>query len=159
MAPDPTRDEHPDDSPDDAHGESIDEAWARIVAGYERGPDEARHPWPESEDLVAGDDDRDGTAAPQPEEPVRAPRVGADDEGHYVPPHPPPLPRPTGLVGAAWVGLLGGPLLLLVATVLGWRLPTLLTAAAVVGFVGGLVFLIARMDNRGPGGWDNGAQV
>ncbi len=159
MTPDPTRDEHPEESPDDAHGESVDDAWARIVAGYEREPDPARHPWPESEDATTDDEDGADQAAPPSEQPVRAPPAAPDDEDHYVPPHPPPLPRPTGLVGAAWVGLLGGPLLLLVATVLGWRLPTLLTGAAVLGFVGGLVFLIARMDNRGPGGWDNGAQV
>jgi hypothetical protein len=79
-----------------------------------------------------------------------------------VPPYPPPLPRPAGIVGAAWVALLGGPVVLLVATVLGWDLPTLVTAACVVGFIVGLVYLIARMDDGkrgGPDGWDNGAQV
>ena len=64
---------------------------------------------------------------------------------------------PTGL---AWAGVLGGPVLLLLATMLAWDMPRLLTAACIVGFVGGMVYLVATMDNgSGRDGWDNGAQV
>lgn len=138
----------------DGRGDDVDEVWAKIVAGYGPEPDdratldadpgEPRHPEsPPAED-------------PQPDDPQ------PNDDGHYVPPAPPPLPRPVGVVGAAWVALLGGPMVLLVATVLGWDLPTVVTAACVLGFVGGLVFLIAQLDDgsrNGPDGWDNGAQV
>ena len=138
----------------DGRGDDVDEAWAKIVAGYGPEPDdratldadpgEPQHPEnPPVED-------------PQPDDPQ------PNDDGHYVPPAPPPLPRPVGVVGAAWVALLGGPIVLLVATVLGWELPTVVTAACVLGFVGGLVFLIAQLDDGsrdGPDGWDNGAQV
>ena len=138
----------------DSRGDDVDEVWAKIVAGYGPEPDdratldadpgEPRHP------------DNPPAEDPQPDD------SQPNDDGHYVPPAPPPLPRPVGVVGAAWVALLGGPIVLLVATVLGWDLPTVVTAACVLGFVGGLVFLIAQLDDGsrdGPDGWDNGAQV
>ena len=83
-----------------------------------------------------------------------------DTEHHYVPPVPPPLGRPDLPNGLAWAGVLGGPLVLLLATVLAWDMPRLLTAVCVVGFVGGMVFLVANMDDgSGRDGWDDGAQV
>ncbi len=178
--------------------EGLDDAFARIVADWDREPeagDTAR--WPAQEDVdpdasddpsrhppdasargdadAANDGDQGGdhggdgarTAgftlslgpaggrAPGP----RTGPVPWDDEGHYVPPPPPPLPRPTGARGAAWVALVAGPLLLLLATVLGREPPDLLTAACIIGFVGGLVFLIVDMDNGRGDGWDDGAQL
>jgi len=133
----------------DGRGDDVDDAWAKIVAGY----------GPEPDDRTTLD--ADPGEHRHPESP-RADDSQPDDEAHYVPPAPPPLPRPVGVVGAAWVALLGGPMVLLVATVLGWDLPTVVTAACVLGFVGGLVFLIAQLDDGsrdGPDGWDNGAQV
>lgn len=83
-----------------------------------------------------------------------------ESEHHFVPPVPPPLGRPDLPTGLAWAGVLGGPVLLLVATALGWALPQLLTAACILGFIGGLVFLVATMDDdHGRDGWDDGAQV
>lgn len=49
----------------------------------------------------------------------------------------------------AWVGVLGGPLLLLVAVLFSISLPTWVSLLAVVGFVGGFITLVARMDNGG----------
>jgi len=184
---------HDDSGRDDAgRQEELDDAFARIVADWDRPPDAAGAArWPVQEDLDADppdySEDTEGTEetedtgrgvshdgsrvggftlslGPAPGTPV-APRAGAvpwDDEGHFVPPHPPPLPRPTGARGAAWVALLAGLLGLLLATILGWQLPTLLTAACIVGFVGGVAFLIVDMDDgdgTGGSGWDNGAQV
>jgi Flp pilus assembly protein protease CpaA len=61
----------------------------------------------------------------------------------------------------AWGGLLGGPALLLLVTVLGWQLPGMVTLLLVSGFVGGLVTLILRMNDRPPNDWggDDGAVV
>lgn len=138
----------------DGRGDDLDDAWAKIVAGY----------GPEPDDRATLDADpaepRHLDGPPADTQPADA--APAAEEGHYVPPTPPPLPRPVGVVGAAWVALLGGPIVLLVATVLGWDLPAVVTAACVLGFVGGLVFLIAQLDDGsrdGPDGWDNGAQV
>ena len=59
----------------------------------------------------------------------------------------------------AWVGLIGGPLLLLVAVVFGLTLPTFVSGLAVVGFVGGFVTLVARMQRNNPDDPDSGAVV
>ncbi len=114
----------------------------------------------------AGDEPPDSfdRAADLPGEAVDAGAVidretGHDTEHHYVPPEPPPLPRPDLPTGLAWAGVLGGPILMLLAAVLAWDLPRLLTAVCVVGFVGGMVFLVATMDDGGRDGWDDGAQV
>jgi hypothetical protein len=47
----------------------------------------------------------------------------------------------------AWVGVVGGPLLLLVAVLFSISLPTWMTLLAVGGFIGGFVTLVARMDS------------
>lgn len=155
----------------------FDEAWARIVAEYDRTPDDstdhptdrtADHPVDHPADHPGRNPGAGSDGTPfvlslgdGPTEP--APAWSEDDSrvaGDWVPPLPPPLPRPTGATGAAWVALAGGPLLLLASIIVGWRLPTLLIAASIIGFVGGLVFLIAHMDDhRHRDGWDDGAQL
>jgi hypothetical protein len=79
-----------------------------------------------------------------------------DDEGHFVPPPPPPLPVLDPRRKAAWIGLFGGPALLLVAVVLGWALPQWLVGGLVLGFVGGFVYLVATMPRSGGDGWSGG---
>lgn len=119
--------------------------------------------WGQAPDLV--DDEADDRVDDRADDGVPAgtpPEVDDrwDPEHHYVPPAPPPLSRPDLTTGLAWAGVLGGPLTLLLATALAWDLPRLVTAACVIGFVGGIVFLVATMDDgRGRDGWDDGAQV
>ena len=62
---------------------------------------------------------------------------------------------------AAWVGVLGGPALLLLAALFSYTLPSLLLAAAILGFIGGFVTLVATMGNGGDDDWNpgNGAVV
>lgn len=179
MSDEPGRDETDRDK-------SFDDAWARIVADYDRTDQDPNGTarWPAQEDLDSGDtgdtgsDTGSGTGSdassgtgeatpfmlslgdgPSPARPEPTDDDAAGGNG-WVPPLPPPLPRPTGAVGAAWVAVIGGPLLLLLATLAGWRLPTVATAGCIVGFVGGLVFLIMQMDDRRPrDAWDDGAQV
>ena len=79
-----------------------------------------------------------------------------EDEGHFVPPPPPPLPVLEPRRKAAWIGLFGGPALLLVAVVLGWALPQWLVGGLVLGFVGGFVYLVATMPRSGGDGWSGG---
>lgn len=157
--------------------DDLEVAWARIVADYDRAVDDPVARWPIAEDVP------EATADPGPARTEPADRLGQDlpavddlpdpsdeapidhderpdSEHHYVPPEPPPLGRPDLPSGIAWAGVLGGPVLLLLAAVLTWDLPGLLTAACVTGFVGGVVFLVATMDDgRGRDGWDDGAQV
>jgi hypothetical protein len=79
-----------------------------------------------------------------------------DDEGHFVPPEPPPLPDADTTAKFAWLGVLGGPVLLLLAVLLGWEMTWWLTTLGIGGFLGGFATLVMRMrvddeDNDDPG--------
>ena len=84
-----------------------------------------------------------------------------DDDDHFVPPEPPPMPRLDPVTKGAWVALFGGPAYLLIAVMLGWQVPSLAAFAAVACFVGGFATLVVRMGDRPPrdSGPDDGAVV
>jgi hypothetical protein len=80
----------------------------------------------------------------------------AEDEGHFVPPEPPPLPGADVTAKFAWLAVIGGPVLLFLAVVLNWDMTWWLTTLGVGGFVGGFVTLVVRMrtddeDDEDPG--------
>ncbi len=147
-----------------------DIAWSDIVAGFDRASEDAVPRWPVSEDV--GDEDRPSTPADRPgptigfevlRDRVEAPRPPRteDPDDHYRPPPPPPLPQIDRVARFAWAGALGGPLLLVVAAVLGLRLEGWVGLLAIGGFVAGFVTLVARMKERPPtdSGPDDGAVV
>ncbi|MFD9883890.1 hypothetical protein ACFWZT_20780 [Streptomyces alboflavus] len=68
-----------------------------------------------------------------------------DDEGHFVPPEPPPLPDAEVTAKFAWLAVIGGPLLLLLAVLLGWQMTWWLTTLGIGGFLGGFATLVMRM--------------
>ncbi|MBC2904528.1 hypothetical protein [Streptomyces cupreus] len=68
-----------------------------------------------------------------------------DDEGHFVPPEPPPLPAADTTAKFAWLAVLGGPILLLLAVLLGWDMTWWLTTLGIGGFLGGFATLVMRM--------------
>jgi len=70
---------------------------------------------------------------------------GDDDEGHFVPPEPPPLPEADVTAKFAWLAVVGGPVLMLVAVLLQWDMTWWLTTLCVGGFLGGFATLVARM--------------
>ncbi|MFH8885547.1 hypothetical protein [Streptomyces californicus] len=74
---------------------------------------------------------------------VGAPDDG--DEGHFVPPEPPPLPEADVTAKFAWLAVLGGPVLMLVAVLFQWEMTWWLTTLCVGGFLGGFATLVARM--------------
>lgn len=85
--------------------------------------------------------------------------VDSDDDEHFVPPSPALHISPDPVTRAAWVGLIGGPLLLLANV---WGLLTLGGLAPFIGvaaFVAGFIALIVRMPHRLPidDGPDDGA--
>ena len=81
-----------------------------------------------------------------------------DDEDHFVPPEPPPVPRPSTPRLVAWFGLFGVPLIALVCVVVGLSLPSELWLLFIAGFVGGFGYLVSTMSNSDPdSGWDDGA--
>ena len=116
-------------------------AWRAIVANYgelELGPEPAPYPRPEP---VARPD-----SAPVAED--------VDDEEHYVPPAPPPLPRLDARRKLAWFGLLGCPLVMLIGAVLGVPYPGWLALLMALAFIGGFVYLVATMPRRRNDDWD-----
>jgi len=74
---------------------------------------------------------------------------GDDPHDHYVPPEPPRGPRLDWISRIAWLGLIGGPLLLIAAAVLDFGTGRI-TTLAVVGFIGGFLTLVIRMKDRLP---------
>jgi hypothetical protein len=149
----------------DDNATNSDDAWSQIVSGWSRtAPDpEARgeRPPPASGDRAA-------QAPPEEAAPPPPPTAGTgeldtpatwEDEGHFIPPPVPPVGRGDKISRFAWAGLIGGPLLLLVATVFQWNLPSEILMLCLLGFVGGLVTLVVRMkdgDDDEPG---NGAVI
>ncbi|MGV9310955.1 hypothetical protein ACWDR0_02005 [Streptomyces sp. NPDC003691] len=67
------------------------------------------------------------------------------DEGHFVPPEPPPLPEADVTAKFAWLAVVGGPVLMLIAVLLQWDMTWWLTTLSVGGFLGGFATLVARM--------------
>ncbi|WP_314222664.1 hypothetical protein [Streptomyces zaehneri] len=84
-----------------------------------------------------------------------------DDEGHFVPPEPPPLPAADTTAKFAWLGVIGGPLLLLLAVLLGWEMTWWLSTVGIGGFLGGFATLVMRMrtDDEEDGDPGRGAVV
>lgn len=89
----------------------------------------------------AGKDAKDGAGG------KKGGAARADDEGHFVPPEPPPLPEADTTTRFAWLAVLGGPLLLLLAVLLGWEMTWWLTTLGIGGFLGGFATLVARMND------------
>ncbi|POX52925.1 hypothetical protein C3489_16890 [Streptomyces sp. Ru71] len=159
-------------------------AWKAIIAAYgEEPPDPpGTRPFRSVEDLAllepAADDEGEEKkpARPLGSSIAFAPGVGPrdytaaeptdddfdeDDEGHFVPPEPPPLPEADATAKFAWLGVIGGPLLLLLAVLLRWDMTWWLTTLAVGGFLGGCVTLVMRMrtDDEDDGDPGRGAVV
>lgn len=66
----------------------------------------------------------------------------------FVPPDPPPAPRADRITRLAWVGVVGGPCLLLLAALVWPDLPEVLLLCAVGAFIAGFVTLVARMPHQ-----------
>ena len=94
-----------------------------------------------------------GPASPAPLPP--------DDDEHFVPPVPPPLPQLDPLTKGAWVALFGGPAYLLIAVMVDWQVPGWAAFLAVAAFIGGFATLVVHMGERPPrdSGPDDGAVV
>lgn len=133
-----------------------DLTWAQIVASYDTPASSDVAPWPVYEDIDLDVDPEPDTDAmpsepPQGEDDPRARRRSAPpetpDEERFVPPPPPPLPRLSGADQLGWVGVVGGPAVLLVAAMFSLTLPTWLILIAALGFIAGFVSLVVRMDD------------
>lgn len=70
--------------------------------------------------------------------------ASAADEGHFIPPEP-ELPPADTTSKFAWLAVVGGPVLLLLAVLLQWEMTWWLTTLGIGGFLGGFATLVARM--------------
>ena len=130
-----------------------DEAWRAIVENYGDRPDlDPDDPPAEAGPATTYDASYDES----PEPPAPGP---AQHEERFVPPPPPPVPRTSPDRLAAWSGLFGAPVVLLVALVLSLPLPTWVGYVLVAWFVGGFLYLVVQMPSgpRDPG--DDGARL
>ena len=173
MTGDPDRDGGGDapqaNDKDDRPELDVETAFAALVAQFSAPPAPdvggTPHPWPAAEDLTDADTrtislDPRPTITPvvQPAA-VIEPAYPAELDEHFVPPEPPPLPRGDTISRLAWAGVIGGPLVLLIAALFGGDLPAALLLAALAAFIGGFVTLVARMPGESPDDPDHGAVV
>ncbi len=121
-------------------------------------PEEDVEPEPPAEaSAEASEPEQDGPPRPLGSSVVFAPGVGGagprdhspaepddPDEGHFVQPEP-ELPEADTTTKFAWLAVVGGPVLLLVAVLLQWDMTWWLTTLGIGGFLGGFATLVARM--------------
>jgi hypothetical protein len=143
----------------DDPGDADERAWQAIVDNYgERAQIDEPSAGPPASDAPFGG--RFGDPRMFVAEDADDPYVGREpeDEG-YVPPPPPPLPTVAPDRGLAWAGVLGSPVVLLLALIFSIELPTWLGYALIGAFVGGFGYLVAKMPREPRDPWDDGAQV
>lgn len=135
--------------PDSAGGGSAADAEAVAEPGRERGREPDAKPDKPSLGAsivfapgVGGGGPRDySMAEPKDDD------LDDSDEGHFVPPEPPPLPEADVTAKFAWLAVIGGPVLMLLAVLLQWEMTWWLTTVCIGGFLGGFVTLVARMQH------------
>jgi hypothetical protein len=81
--------------------------------------------------------------------------VHPDDE--FVPPTPPPIPRPPLDRLLAWLGVFGVPAVVLFCIVLKISIPAWMGVLMAAAFVGGFAYLVVRMSDEPRDPWDDGA--
>jgi hypothetical protein len=145
-------------STEDAEWKSLVEQFNAPSAPGHDGGDTPVPRWPASEDvddkyeplidvpagLIVGDGPDGEEEADNP-----PPRRADDPHDHFIPPEPPRGPRLDWISRIAWLGLIGGPLLLIAAAVLDFGTGRI-TTLAVIGFIGGFLTLVIRMKDRLP---------
>ena len=139
-------------STEDAEWKSLVEQFNAPSAPGHDGGETPVPRWPASEDVDKYEPLIDVPASLPPAEKTadEEPAKKADDpHDHFVPPEPPRGPRLDWISRIAWLGLIGGPLLLIAAAVLDFGTGRI-TTLAVVGFIGGFLTLVIRMKDRLP---------
>lgn len=126
----------PDSAPEDR-----DDEFDRIVEGLDLE-------MPRADQVEREVADEQPRPQPRPREPAR---VWDEDAIAYRTPPPRQKRPPSRARTASWIAVLGTPALLVLATIVQVLLPRPVVLAAVLTFVAGLIYLIARLPERGPG--------
>ncbi|HVA59996.1 MAG TPA: hypothetical protein VNG13_05600 [Mycobacteriales bacterium] len=144
--------------PGPGNAQSDEERWIDLVAALSQPTGPGPRSWPAAEDVG---EEPPPVAAPLTPVPFRtwSPPEDPLDE-HFVPPDPPPLPRPSPATLWALLGMIGGGGLLIIPAFLGRPLSGGLASIAVVVVIAGFLSLIVRMrDSRPTDDDDDGAVV
>lgn len=155
---------NPDDPPEGGRKVDEDAAWRAIIEHYGDRADVSDLPPDapvESDQIRAEPEEPRFTVFERRwEEPLNTDATW-DDEGHFIPPDPPPLPKLEPRRKLAWIGLFGAPAMMLVAVVFGWRYPGWVSFFLFAGFLGGFGYLVGTMPRTpgGDGSGDDGAVV
>lgn len=121
-------------------------------------------PYDESEweRIVADLGDELPRASELPPDPVPAPgppAPAADPEDTFVPPEPAPLPKMDLISRLAWIGTLGGPILLFAGVLAPGVIGPTAVTAGIAAFIAGFLTLVLRSPNEPEDGWDDGSVV
>lgn len=144
---------------EDARRAQEDAEWLRLVESYGDRPEFPEPPaaTPVAEEAAVEDAEHGGPLFDGPAEL----NPTWEDEGGFVPPPAPPVPRPRGVKAVAWFGLFGVPMLVLASIMIRLELSSSVLLFLLAWFVGGFGYLIVTM--KGPpdsgSGWDDGAVV
>ena len=143
--------------------EAIDRAFADLIAGYHLTADRPQQPspaeQPERVEPLAEEKSAASWADDHPlfrYEPEPQPAAVPEPEERYEPPPPEALPKPAWPVLVAWVGM-GYAVLMMLAVVVGVRLPAWAGWLAIAGFVGGFGILVTRLPRQRPPDAGDGA--
>lgn len=129
-----------------------EDAWRSIIDNY-------------GERVELDDDEAAPLApAPAPPQPPSPPAYAdvvdaVDDVDRFVAPDPPLPAAPTRDRQAAWVGLIGAPILLMILLVASVRISSLLAYALIAAFVGGFLYLTFHLPRDSDDPFDDGARL
>lgn len=132
----------------DVPEERFDDEWSEIVADLTA----------QGVGMVAPPQ-RPSSAPPATGQPPPPTAATWDDDEHFVPAPPPPLPAGTPVLRLAWLGVLGGPAVLLGCAMTGVQLPTAVAVAAGLSFLGGFATLVWLLPDQRDDESGNGAQI
>ncbi|MDO9378873.1 MAG: hypothetical protein Q7T56_08475 [Nocardioidaceae bacterium] len=136
-----------------------DDEFDRIVAGLDLSvPSDldapVERPAPPADDPADDLPAQHDVFEPRMSDPAPAEGWDVDDDhdddraGRFVPPETPPGEPLDTRTKLAWVGLVGPPAILVVATVIGYLLPRLVSAVLVLTAIASLVYLIGLRGNH-----------
>lgn len=120
-----------------------DEEFKKIVEGLD-----LELPFP-PEESACGRHPSDPRFQPEPKRRAPAERPDEDEAAYRTPPSRPKRP-PSRARTLAWVAVLGGPTLLVLASLAGVLLPRAVVLAAALTFVAAVIYLISQLPEHGP---------
>jgi hypothetical protein len=150
--------------------ESVDRAFAEMIAGYHLTSDRPDHQWegpppgrpPAPGSVFETPTPRPSARPPGPAAPRPLPPPEPDDDvdpgpvDAYQPGAAAPLPRPAWPVLIGWLAL-GYAVLTVLAIAVGIMLPVWAAWAGILGFVGGFALLVSRLPRQRPPDAGDGA--